>query len=150
MEGGGWYSFAAPLPDAHPRLAGPLLLRPLHYAALCLCLDNISRCWSCRIGSKWVEANSLADGGWGGLAVSRPGTLTAASVKAPGVEPFVVVSMYAMWENPHSSTGSAWIVSDASAHRLVSDLSAFIGTQGGHRILAAGDLNILRRKNVRT
>ncbi len=40
-------------------------------------------------------------------------------------------------------TGSAWIVSDASAHRLVSDLSAFIGTQGGHRILAAGDLNIL-------
>ena len=30
MEGGGWYSFAAPLPDAHPRLAGPLLLRPLH------------------------------------------------------------------------------------------------------------------------
>ena len=29
MEGGGWYSFAAPLPDAHPRLAGTLLLRPL-------------------------------------------------------------------------------------------------------------------------
>ena len=29
MEGGGWYSFAAPLPDAHPRPAGPLLLRPL-------------------------------------------------------------------------------------------------------------------------
>ena len=29
MEGGGWYDFAAPLPDAHPRLAGTLLLRPL-------------------------------------------------------------------------------------------------------------------------
>ena len=29
MEGGGWSSFAAPLPNAHPRLAGPLLLRPL-------------------------------------------------------------------------------------------------------------------------
>ena len=28
MEGGGWSSFAAPLPDAHPRLAGPLLLCP--------------------------------------------------------------------------------------------------------------------------
>ena len=51
--------------------------------------------------------------------------------------------MYSMWENPHSSTDSGWIVSDASAHRLVSDLSAFIGTQDGHRILAAGDLNIL-------
>ena len=64
-------------------------------------------------------------------------------MRLPCVEPFVVVSMYAMWENPHSSTDSTWIVSDASAHRLVSDLSAFIGTQGGHRILAAGDLNIL-------
>ena len=31
-EGGGWYGFAAPLPDAHPRLAGTLLLRPLHSA----------------------------------------------------------------------------------------------------------------------
>ena len=30
MEGDGWYDFAAPLPDAHPRLAGTLLLRPLH------------------------------------------------------------------------------------------------------------------------
>ena len=29
MEGGGWYDFAAPLPDAHPRLVGTLLLRPL-------------------------------------------------------------------------------------------------------------------------
>ena len=32
MEGGGWSSFAAPLPNAHPRLVGPLLLRPLHKA----------------------------------------------------------------------------------------------------------------------
>ena len=37
MEGGGWYSFAAPLPDAHPRLAGPLLLRPLQ-----ITLDNVA------------------------------------------------------------------------------------------------------------
>ena len=31
MEGGGWYDFAAPLPDAHPRLVGTLLLRPLQF-----------------------------------------------------------------------------------------------------------------------
>ena len=31
MEGGGRYDFAAPLPDAHPRLAGTLLLRPLQW-----------------------------------------------------------------------------------------------------------------------
>ena len=36
-----------------------------------------------------------------------------------------------------------WIYSDASAHRIISDLSTFIGRQAGHRILAAGDLNIL-------
>ena len=51
--------------------------------------------------------------------------------------------MYAPWSSPHASTGSDWIISDASAHRVVSDLSAFIGSQQQHRILAAGDLNIL-------
>ncbi len=96
-----------------------------------------------RVEVNWIEAKSLADGDWEALGVSRPGTLTAAHVSSPGVDPFVVISMYSMWENPHTSTDSGWIVSDASAHRLVSDLSAFIGTQGGHRILAAGDLNIL-------
>ena len=34
IEGGGWYGFAAPLPDAHPRLAGILLLRPLQFRRL--------------------------------------------------------------------------------------------------------------------
>lgn len=34
-------------------------------------------------------------------------------------------------------------ISDASAHRVVSDLSGFVGRQSGHRIVAAGDLNIL-------
>ena len=56
----------------------------------------------------------------------------------------MIVSMYAPWTRPiYASTGSGWIVSDASAHRAVSDLSAFIGSQHGHRIIAAGDLNIL-------
>ena len=32
MEGGGGYGFAAPLSNAHPRLAGTLLFRPLHMA----------------------------------------------------------------------------------------------------------------------
>ena len=31
MEGGGRYGFAAPLPNAHTRLAGPLFLHPLQY-----------------------------------------------------------------------------------------------------------------------
>ena len=33
MEGGGWYGFAAPLSNAHPRLAGTVLLRPLQSPA---------------------------------------------------------------------------------------------------------------------
>ena len=96
-----------------------------------------------RVGVEWITAKSLDEADSGELAVSRLGTLTAAAVKSSDIEPFVVASMYSYWENPHSSTDSGWIVSDASAHRLVSDLSAFIGQQVGHRILVAGDLNIL-------
>lgn len=90
-----------------------------------------------------IETKRFVDSGSGDLGVSRLGTVTAVHVTAPGVEPFVAVSMYSCWEDPHASTGSSWIVPDASAHRLVSDLSALIGKETGHRILAAGDLNIL-------
>ena len=53
--------------------------------------------------------------------------------------------MYACWMKPHPSTGSPWVgASDVSAHRIISDLSAFIGhvDPSRHRILAAGDLNM--------
>ena len=53
--------------------------------------------------------------------------------------------MYAAWRAPHPSTerDSDWNV-DASAHRILSDLSAFVANadREPHRILAAGDLNI--------
>ncbi len=96
-----------------------------------------------RVDVEWIGARRLGEAGPEDLAVSRPGTLAAARVSSPGVEPVVLVSMYSLWTGPHASTGSSWIVSDASAHRVVSDLSAFIGRQHGHRIVAAGDLNIL-------
>ena len=48
---------------------------------------------------------------------------------------------------PHPSTRSKWSVgySDGTAHRIISDLSAFIGNAdpSTHRILAAGDLNLI-------
>ena len=91
----------------------------------------------------WIESKSIQEAAPGELAVSRLGTLAAATVTPPGGAPFVLVSMYAPWSSLHASTGSDWIISDASAHRVVSDLSAFIGSQQQHRILAAGDLNIL-------
>ncbi len=96
-----------------------------------------------RVHVDWIESKPIAEAASGELAVSRPGTLAAAWVTSPGGERFVAVSMYAAWMRPHASTGSSWIVSDASAHHVISDLSAFIGSQHGHHILAAGDLNIL-------
>ncbi len=96
-----------------------------------------------RISVEWIKAKPFVTAYSGDLSVSRIGTLTAARVSAPGIEPFVVISLYSLWESPHASTKSGWIISDASAHRLISDLSVFIGTQSSHRILASGDLNIL-------
>lgn len=82
------------------------------------------------------------------IAVSGIGTIAAARVtpQATETEPFIVVSMYARWMRPHPSTGSRWQVGapDVSAHRIISDLSAFVGDTDptSHRIIAAGDLNM--------
>jgi hypothetical protein len=77
---------------------------------------------------------------WG---ISCPGSLAGAVVHPEDTEPVTVISAYTTWEDPHTSTGSSWIYSDAAAHRLVSDIAALVGRQSGHRILVAGDFNIL-------
>ena len=81
------------------------------------------------------------------IAVSGIGTIAAARVIPRDQKSFIAVSMYARWIKPHPSTGTKWQVgySDGSAHRIISDLSAFIGhtDPSTHRILAAGDLNII-------
>ena len=81
------------------------------------------------------------------IGVSDIGTVAGARVFPHGNEDeaFVALSMYARWLSPHPSTNrSGWIYSDASAHRIISDLSAFIGhyDAANYRILAAGDLNM--------
>lgn len=96
-----------------------------------------------RVAVQWLEPKSIEEAQPRELAVSRPGTLAAAIVTPSEGEPFTAVSLYAVWERPHSSTGGSWIYADASVHRLISDLSVLIGKQAGHRILAGGDLNIL-------
>ena len=83
------------------------------------------------------------------IAVSGIGTVAAARItpRNSNIPPFIVFSMYARWIRPHPSTGSTWSVGfpDGSAHRIISDLSAFIGNvrPETHRILAAGDLNTI-------
>ena len=96
-----------------------------------------------RVHVSWLTPTPLEQSVDGSLSVSRRGTLAAAEVTEPGGERHTLVSMYALWERPHRSTSSGWIYADASAHRLVSDLAALIGHQGRHRVIAAGDLNIL-------
>lgn len=79
------------------------------------------------------------------MIVSDMGTIAAARVIPHNSAPFIAISMYARWIRPHPSTKSRWKVgnSDVSAHRIISDLSQFIGHRdpSTHRILAAGDLN---------
>lgn len=116
------------------RTAGAGLNRPWRTAVV-----NLSN----RAALEWLHPKSLEDAQPGDLAVSRAGTLAAALVTQPSGDPFVVASMYAPWEKPHRATGSGWIYADGSVHRLISDLSALVGQQAGHRIVAAGDLNIL-------
>lgn len=83
------------------------------------------------------------------LAVSHIGAIAAAKVTpqdAAAGAPFLAVSMYARWLRPHPGAGPGPIYSDASAHSIISDLTAFIthydAANPTHRILAAGDLNI--------
>ena len=79
------------------------------------------------------------------IRISDIQTIAAARVTpTDGEPPFIVVSMYAAWRKAHPITGrNDWHV-DTSAHRILSDLSAFVANadREPHRILAAGDLNI--------
>ncbi len=96
-----------------------------------------------RFEVQWLQTKVIEEAEEGYLSVSQQGTLAVASVAPSTGKPFFVVSMYAPWENPYMTTGSKWIYADGSAHRLISDLSALIGQEKGHRIIAAGDLNVL-------
>jgi len=98
---------------------------------------------STRVAVQWLEAKPLDTAEPSELAVSRPGTLATAILTLPSGETLAVFSMYALWEDPHHSADGTWIYADSSAHRLISDLSAFVGQRKRRRIVAAGDLNIL-------
>lgn len=92
-----------------------------------------------RVRVDWIEAKSISDAGGDDFAVSHPGTIAAAVVSPRDGEPFIAASMYGAWEYPREGS---WIVADGTVHRVISDLSWFVGRQVGHRIIAAGDLNI--------
>ena len=78
--------------------------------------------------------------------VSGIGTIAAARVIPENdVQPFIAASTYARWSRSHPTAGNQnWIYPDASAHRILSDLSVFISSYDSstHRVLAGGDLNV--------
>ena len=96
-----------------------------------------------RVALQRFETKPLGDAREGEIGVSRPGTLSAAIVTPSSGEAFLALSIYGAWEEPHPSTPGKFIYADASVHRLISDLSVFIGKRGNRDILVAGDLNIL-------
>ena len=97
-----------------------------------------------RIGIEWIEAKSIDIAEARELVVSWLGTLAAALVKPPSGSSFIAVSLYAQWVRTHARASRNFLFSDGPAHHVVSDLSTFIAKADGHRVLAAGDMNILR------
>ena len=81
------------------------------------------------------------------IAVSGIGAIAAARIIPRSGDPFIVVSMYARWLGWHPTIKSRWSVgtADGSAHRIITDICGFIGDYdpSTHRILAAGDLNMI-------
>jgi hypothetical protein len=96
-----------------------------------------------RVGLQPIVTKPLAEAGRGELGVSLPGTLTACVVTDESGEEFTVASVYGAWATPMQGKEGGWIYAGASVHRLISDLSALVGSQRGHKIIVAGDLNIL-------
>jgi hypothetical protein len=94
-----------------------------------------------RVSARPRRVGALGESPRDVLPVSRTGTLTALDVElADGLATFV--SAYSFWERPCGPRERSWIYADASAHRLISDISALLVTPLKHRIIVAGDFNI--------
>ena len=97
-----------------------------------------------RIEVDWIETRSIDTAQSKTLVATHPGTLAAARVTPTSGDPVVAVSMYAPWVHTHKLATKNYIFADGSAHHVISDMSTLIANKDGHRVLAAGDLNILR------
>ncbi len=102
-----------------------------------------------RVDIEWLtQIPPVADVPEGTIPVSGIGTIAAAIVKPKDkdIEPFNVVSMYGRWMGSHPPQGrKRWTqMPDTSVHRIISDLSLFLGDEdpSTHRVLAAGDINL--------
>ena len=137
-----------------PEVPGPIELSPYKpwradsYSLTALRPARVVKL-SNRVEVEWYEQVEPHRGGPGPrqMPVSGIGLCDAAVVTPiDGGESITVVSMYAAWQSPHPNMGDGSIYPDASAHRIISDLSIFLRTyeaqEPEHRIIAAGDLNM--------
>ena len=102
-----------------------------------------------RVEVEWYEQVEPHRGRLGPrqMPASGIGLWDAATVTAvDGGVPLNVVSMYAAWQRSHPNVGSRSLYPDATAHRIISDLTVLVPSYSGdgpeHRIVAAGDLNV--------
>ena len=86
--------------------------------------DGVNIEWFKQVGPiGWPEEDEIAGSGIGTIAAAR------VTPHDGSIEPFIAISMYGRWVAPHPSKNSpSWIYSDASVHRIISDLSAFISS----------------------
>lgn len=92
-----------------------------------------------RVEIEEIPTRPIALAGPTELGVSRPGTVTVAKVRMKETgEEIIVASVYAQWERP--LVGGGLIFSDASMHRLLSDLTPLL-TARRLPIIVAGDFN---------
>lgn len=93
-----------------------------------------------RVSAAPRKLGAIGDSSREVVPVSRNGTLAIVDVKLSD-GPVTLVSAYAFWERPHGAKDRQ-IFADASAHRLISDISGLLESNHRHRIIVAGDFNI--------
>ncbi|MFV8817130.1 endonuclease/exonuclease/phosphatase family protein [Haliea sp. E17] len=89
---------------------------------------------------EWINSKPLAEATQGEIPTSRMGTLAGARLYCDQANSLTIFSCYAAWEPHHKGSTQ---LSDASVHRLISDISGFLGR--GEKVLLAGDFNIMNR-----
>ena len=58
-----------------------------------------------RVTIDWLKPTPIAEAASGDFVVSQPGSISAAIVNVPGMEPLTVASICAAYDKPHRSTG---------------------------------------------
>ena len=93
-----------------------------------------------RVNGRPLATHRIGDPGGLGVPVSVPGTIALAEIILRNGEAITVVSAYSKWEYtfPKKQPNFA----DASAHRVISDISALVSNPNDHQIIVAGDWNI--------